>query len=150
MRPIYESDADLANEAQVMAILSGKWGAQFHKLPIKYHIDYAAAKDGIVVAYVEVKVRRYSMDQIDKWGGYMLSVAKLQTAQQLCHISKAVFCLVVQCTDGLYWAAIKDFSEFPVVITGRSDRGDAQDIEPCVLIPKSRFTQMINQQETEN
>ena len=142
MRPLYESDTDIANEAQVMAALSRRWDAQFHKLPIRYHIDYAATKDNRVVAYVEVKVRKYSMDQIDKWGGYMLSVAKLQTAQQLCHISNAVFCLVVRCTDGLYWVAIKDFSEFPVSITGRSDRGDAQDIEPCVLIPKSRCTKM--------
>lgn len=142
MRPLYESDTDIANETQVMSTLSHKWGARFHKLPIRYHVDYAATKNGIVAAYVEIKVRKYSMDQIDGWGGYMISVAKLQTAQQLCRISKAVFCLVVQCTDGLYWIAIKDFSEFPVSITGRSDRGDAQDIEPCVLIPKSRFTKM--------
>ena len=142
MRPLYESDTDIANETQVMSTLSRKWGAGLHKLPIRYHIDYAATKNGIVVAYVEIKVRKYSMDQIDRWGGYMISVAKLQTAQQLCQISKAIFCLVVQCTDGLHWIAIKDFSEFPVSITGRSDRGDAQDIEPCVLIPKSRFTKM--------
>ena len=142
MRPLYESQSDLRNEAQVISILTQEWSAQFHKLPIRYHLDYAVTKDGRVVAYVEVKVRRYSMAQIDKWGGYMLSVAKLQTAQELCRISNAVFCLVVQCTDGLYWMTIKDYSAFPVVITGRSDRGDSQDIEPCVLIPGSRFTRL--------
>jgi hypothetical protein len=143
MRPIYETQADLRNEAAVIKILSQKWRVDFHKLPIKYHLDYAATRYGKVTAYVEVKVRKYRMDQIGKWGGYMLSVGKLQTAKQLCEISSAAFCLAVQCADGLYWIAIKDFSEFPVVITGRTDRGDSQDIEPCVLIPAERFTLMV-------
>ena len=143
MRPIYETQADLRNEAAVIQILSQKWRVNFHKLPIKYHLDYAATRNGKVTAYVEVKVRKYRMDQIGKWGGYMLSVGKLQTAKQLCEISSAAFCLAVQCADGLYWIAIKDFSEFPVVITGRTDRGDSQDIEPCVLIPAERFTLMV-------
>jgi len=143
MRPIYETQADLRNEAAVIEILSQKWRVNFHKLPIKYHLDYAATRKGKVTAYVEVKVRKYRMDQIGKWGGYMLSVGKLQTAKQLCEISSATFCLAVQCADGLYWIAIKDFSEFPVVITGRTDRGDSQDIEPCVLIPAERFTSLV-------
>jgi hypothetical protein len=143
MRPIYETQADLRNEAAVVEILSQKWRVNFHKLPIKYHLDYAATRNGKVTAYVEVKVRKYTMAQIGKWGGYMLSVGKLQTAKQLCEISSATFCLAVQCADGPYWIAIKDFSEFPVVITGRTDRGDAQDVEPCVLIPAERFTSLV-------
>lgn len=141
-RPLYETQADLRNEAAVIKILSQKWRVNFHKLPIKYHLDYAATRNGKVVAYVEVKVRKYRMDQIDKWGGYMLSVGKLQTAKQLCEISNTSFCLAVQCVDGLYWITIKDFSQFPVVITGRADRGDAQDVEPCVLIPAEKFSLM--------
>lgn len=144
MRPLYETQSDLRNEAQVVSILSKSWNTTFHKLPIRYHLDYAATKNGKVIGYVEIKVRKYTMAQIDKWGGYMLSIAKLQTAQELCRISKATFCLVVQCTDGLYWMTIKDFSEFPVVITGRTDRGDSQDVEPCVLIPGGRFTLMVD------
>lgn len=139
MRPLYESASDLSNEAQVISTLSKKWDIKFHKLPIRYHLDYAATKNGRVVGYIEVKVRKYTMSQISNWGGYMLSVGKLQAAKQLCEISKASFCLAVQCTDGLYWTTIKDFSEFPVTITGRTDRGDEQDVEPCVLIPGGRF-----------
>jgi hypothetical protein len=143
MRPIYETQADLRNEAAVVEILSQKWRVNFLKLPIKYHLDYAATRNGKVTAYVEVKVRKYTMAQIGKWGGYMLSIGKLQTAKLLFEISSATFCLAVQCADGLYWIAIKDFSEFPVVITGRTDRGDAQDVEPCVLIPAERFTSLV-------
>ena len=143
MRPLYETQADLRNEAAVIEILSQKWRVNFNKLPIKYHLDYAATRNGKVVAYIEVKVRKYRMDQIGKWGGYMLSVGKLQTAKQLCEISNATFCLAVQCLDGLHWIAIKDFSQFPVVITGRTDRGDAQDVEPCVLIPAESFTSLV-------
>ncbi len=142
-RPMYETQADLRNEAAVIEILSQKWRVNFHKLPIKYHLDYAATRNGKVVAYVEVKVRKYTMERIGQMGGYMLSVGKLQTAKQLCEISSAAFCLAVQCTDGLHWIAIKDFTEFPVAITGRTDRGDSQDVEPCVLIPAGRFTSLV-------
>lgn len=141
-RPLYETQADLRNESAIISLLTKEWDAQFHKLPIRYHLDYAATKHGRVVGYVEIKVRKYTMAQIDKWGGYMLSVGKLQAAKQLCEISNSSFCLVVQCTDGLYWLTIKDFAEFPVVITGRTDRGDSQDIEPCVLIPGARFSRI--------
>jgi hypothetical protein len=143
MRPIYETKDDLGKEATVIQTLQQKWRVNFHKLPIRYHLDYAAVRDGRVVSYVEIKVRKYSMAQIDSFGGYMLSVGKLQAAKQLCEISNATFCLAVQCSDGLYWIAIKDYAEFPVVITGRTDRGDAQDIEPCVLIPAVRFTSLV-------
>lgn len=143
-RPIYETQADLNNESAIISRLSSAWNTSFHKLPIRYHLDYAATKNGKVVGYLEIKVRKYTMAQIDKWGGYMLSIGKLQAAKQMCEISSSSFCLVVQCTDGLYWMTIKDFSEFPVVITGRTDRGDAQDIEPCVLIPGARFTLMVD------
>ena len=139
MRPLYESEADLSREAKVMERLSKLWRCSFHKLPIRYHLDYAAVRNKRVVGYVEVKVRNYSMEQIDRMGGYMLSLGKMQAGQSLSSLSKVPICLVVQCTDATYWLAVKDFSEFPVTITGRTDRGDAQDVEPCVLIPKARF-----------
>lgn len=139
-RPLYETSADLSNEAAVLDLISKKWGAVYHKLPIRYHLDYVATNPkGQVVGYVEIKVRKHSMDQIDRWGGYMLSLAKLQTAESLCRISKAVFVLVVKCPEGVYWAKITDFTKFPVVIAGRTDRGDLQDVEPCVMIPTKLF-----------
>lgn len=143
-RPIYETQADLSNEAAVLQLLSKKWKATFHKLPIRYHLDYAATnQNGTVVAYVEIKVRKYTMQQINNWGGYMLSVAKLQAAQELCRISKAVFILVVKCADAIYWVKITDYAQFPVVIAGRKDRKDSQDIEPCVMIPMQNFTSLV-------
>ena len=144
-RPIYETQADLSNEAAVLQLLSKKWKATFHKLPIRYHLDYAATNsDGSVVAYIEIKVRKYTMQQIDNWGGYMLSVAKLQAAQSLCQISNAAFILVVKCADGLYWMKFKNYAEFPVGIAGRTDRKDSQDIEPCVMIPAKKFTSLVS------
>ena len=73
----------------------------------------------------------------------MLSVAKLQAAQELCRISKAVFILVVKCADAIYWVKITDYTQFPVVIAGRKDRKDSQDIEPCVMIPMQNFTSLV-------
>ena len=143
-RPLYETPADLSNEAAVLDLISKKWGAVYHKLPIRYHLDYVATNSkGHVVGYVEIKVRKHSMQQIDQWGGYMLSLAKLQTAESLCRISKSAFVLVVKCPEGVYWVKITNFTGYPVRIAGRTDRGDSQDVEPCVMIPAKSFTSLV-------
>lgn len=134
MRPLYESDNDLQNEKQIIKLLSHKWGCSFYKLPIRYHLDYAATRNKEVVAYVEVKARNYSMQQIDSMGGYMLSVGKIVAAKNMWLPS----IVVVKLIDGIYQCRI-DEGLFPVHIMGRTDRGDNQDVEPCVLIPSTKF-----------
>ena len=34
----------------------------------------------------------------------------------------------------------EEWPVFDVTLTGRTDRGDAHDVEPCCLIPMARFT----------
>jgi len=140
MRPLYETKADLTLEGTVKGLLERAWGCELAKLPIRYHLDFVCSKDGKVVAFCEVKTRNYTMAAIDQMGGYLLSIGKWEAAKSLCDASNLAFLLVVRALDGLYYARFKeDFKPDDVLLRGRTDRNDWQDVEPCVLLKTSRF-----------
>jgi hypothetical protein len=142
MRPLYETQDNLSSEQEVAAHLEKAWKCSMSKLPIRYHLDFVAQRGKNAVAFCEVKVRNYSMDQIGKMGGYMLSLGKWSAAKQMCEASCLPFILVVKTTDGIWYSIIESFKPDSVIVNGRQDRGDWQDIEPCVLINQSKFKQL--------
>lgn len=139
MRQLYETQEDLSSEAEVANYLSKIWKCEMSKLPIRYHLDFVAQRGKNAVAFCEVKVRNYSMEQIGKMGGYMLSLGKWSSAKQMCEASGLPFILVIKTTDGIWFSLIDSFKPDSVIVNGRTDRDDWQDIEPCVLIKQSRF-----------
>jgi len=56
--------------------------------------------------------------------------------------------IAVQLTDGIYVWSIPNKTSFErlpeIKMMGRRDRGDPQDIEPCVLIPMKKFRKIID------
>ncbi len=142
MRPLYETQDNLSSESDVAGYLSKIWKCDMVKLPIRYHLDFVAQRGKNAVAFCEVKVRNYSMDQIERMGGYMLSLGKWSSAKQICEASGLPFILIIKTTDGIWFALIESFKPDSVIVNGRQDRGDWQDIEPCILIKKSRFKQI--------
>ena len=139
MRQLYETQDNLNSERDVATHLEKIWKCEMSKLPIRYHLDFVAQRGKNAVAFCEVKVRTYSMEQIGKMGGYMLSLGKWSSAKQMCEASGMPFILVVKTTDGIWYAIIQSFEPDNVIVNGRQDRNDWQDIEPCVLINQSRF-----------
>lgn len=143
MRPLYESSGDLKNEQDVARELGLRWDCQFIKMPLRYHVDFAILHKRELAAWSELKVRNYSMPEIHKMGGYMLSLGKWMEAERLSKISKLPFVLVVKTTDGLWHYTTRDFEHDGISIKGRTDRNDWQDVEPCVMFQTSRFKQVI-------
>jgi hypothetical protein len=139
LRPLYETAADLDNEASIATVLGLKWDCKFVKLPIRYHLDFVVTRDDKAVAYAELKTRNYSMADIDKMGGYLMSIGKWSAAKQLCDASLLPFVLIVKTLDGLYRSSFTEFIPDDVLVRGRTDRNDWQDIEPCVLLNTQRF-----------
>lgn len=139
MRPLYETAADLDNEASIAKVLSLKWDCNFVKLPIRYHLDFVVTRDDKAIAYAEFKTRNYSMADIDKMGGYLMSIGKWSAAKQLCDATQLPFILVVKTLDGVYRSSFTEFKPDDVLVRGRTDRNDWQDIEPCVLLNTQRF-----------
>ena len=139
MRPLYETAADLEGEVSVAKTLASLWNCEFVKLPLRYHLDFVVTRNGRAVAYAELKTRNYSMADIDKMGGYLMSIGKWSAAKQLCDASLLPFVLIVKTLDGLYRSSFTEFIPDDVLVRGRTDRNDWQDIEPCVLLNTKRF-----------
>jgi hypothetical protein len=142
MRPLYETKDDLNRETSVVNIIEKAWNCTMTKLPIRYHLDYVARRGDKAVAFCEIKTRNYTMAQIDSFGGYLMSIGKWSSAESLHKASGLPFSLVVHATDGIYYSTFKEFIPDDVLVRGRTDRNDWQDIEPCVLLNTNRFTKL--------
>lgn len=142
MRPMYETKVDLQNELDAVAVAERKWNCKMAKLPIRYHLDFVAQRGDVAVAFCEVKTRNYTMEKIGKMGGYLMSIGKWSAAKNLHDATGLPFILVVRTMDGVWYSAFKDFTPDNVLVRGRTDRDDWQDIEPCVLIDVAKFSKL--------
>lgn len=145
MRPLYESQADLDRESIVVDLLQSKWDCTMTKLPIRYHLDYVIQRGDKAVAFCEIKTRNYTMAEIQNFGGYLMSIGKWASAESLHRSTGLPFILVVKATDGVYFSSFSEFKPDDVLVRGRTDRNDWQDIEPCVLLDTRRFTKIPSQ-----
>jgi hypothetical protein len=136
---MYETGADLDRETSVVNVIEKAWNCTMTKLPIRYHLDYVARRGDKAVAFCEIKTRNYTMAQIDSFGGYLMSIGKWSSAESLHRASGLPFSLVVHATDGIYYSMFKEFIPDDVLVRGRTDRNDWQDIEPCVMLNVDKF-----------
>lgn len=134
-RPIYETSRHLSAEQQLADIICQKFNCTLSKMPIKYGLDYAAARNKEICAFLELKCRTNPMQQ---YPDYMLSMHKLMAAQQIL-ITTALQCLlVVSWTDAIGYTEINPDC-YNYGISGRKDRNDPDDIEPVGYIPIDQF-----------
>lgn len=138
MRPMYENAASLEAETSLKDDIERAWRVSLVKLPISYAVDYAAVRGKSVAAWFELKCRTTLYGTYDT---YMLSLHKWQALKSLARIRPSF--LVVRFVDGPWFLRVQaDGMPSDVVIGGRFDRGDPQDIEPVVLIDMSKFEKM--------
>ncbi len=142
MRPMYESGDNLKSEFSVIQSVCDRWKCEYSKLPIRYHLDYVMRRGDKAVAFCEVKTRNYKMSEIDSMGGYLMSVGKWMAGKSMSKSTGLPFVLVVKTTDGIWYAKFTEFKPDDVLVRGRTDRNDWQDIEPCVLLNCNRFTKL--------
>lgn len=138
-RPLYETKQDLTNEQDIMLRIKDKWKCDAEKLGIKYKLDFALTRDKVICAFAEVKVRKYnSTDFPDIY----ISLHKFLAAQEIKSALLIPTYLVVKWKDGLFYTPFESCNVSKASITGRTDRGDAQDIEPQVHIPIDYFKEL--------
>lgn len=144
MRQMYETAADLACEQEVASRITAAWDCSLRKLPIRYHLDFAVTRGDKLVGFCEIKTRNYTMQQIDSMGGYLMSIGKWEAARNLSYAADKPFVLAVKTTDGIWYSSVygSQFVADDVLVRGRTDRGDWQDIEPCVLLDCNRFKRL--------
>lgn len=139
MRPIYETDDDLQNELVVVKDLCSGLNCSYKKLPISYGLDYALIREEDVFAFIEIKCRKRHSQRHES---LMVSAQKRVKAQDLSRATGVPCMLVSSFTDGVYWI---NFAEKPdkVTFNGRTDRGDAQDVEPVIHYATERLSLVL-------
>jgi len=130
-----ESAKDRAAEKKFAEQMLRETGEEYVKLPEFSVIDFRVRKDGQYIGYAEFKRRwnhsTYYPDLIldeDKW--------KELVDHSLWTEAK----FWVQYDDCLKWIKADEALKLDVTMAGRRDRGDPNDIEPCVHIPNGRLT----------
>jgi hypothetical protein len=138
MRPVYETKQDLENEKAVAMCLSEKWNCNVEKTKKFYPCDYSGIRRGNVVSFLEIKCRP-QLDHDDR-DSYMTGALKICSCLSIAERLKRPFILVVSFNDGIYYT-----NTFPtdfIIMGGRRDRNDPDDIEPCMLIPMTNFRRL--------
>lgn len=135
-RPLYETDNDRRKERLAMDRLLMGSNKVFRKLPIRYGVDFAIISDGKIVSWAEVKCRNNSSALYQT---LMISAAKIWTGVTLSAQTGKPFFIVAEWTDGIGYLKIPDVSLFDLGFGGRTDRNDAQDMEPVYFIPVELF-----------
>ena len=146
-RPLYETDADLKRETDVVKMFETAWDVSMMKLPIQYKLDYMVTRNDKLLSFCEIKSKKdYPYENLDRNGGFAFSLAKWIAAEEMCKASNKSFILIVKLTDGLYYSRFgvghHQFKPDDVVISGRIDRGDWQDVEPMVVIRMEKFKKL--------
>lgn len=145
MRPIYETATDISREAGIAASLAACWDCRFQKMPKFYGVDFAALRKGEITAWFEIKHRFAS------YPSYRLSLHKWMRGIELSEITgKPAFIVVSWPVDGKREVIYRAINRDPVkvVLGGRKDRGDPDDIEPMVEIPVGEFKRVLIQEDT--
>jgi hypothetical protein len=131
----------------MVARLATQWQCLMHKLPLAYPLDWAlGTRARRTRAWVEAKDRStYDWPFYERHGGVFMSAMKWATARALSHATSVPFVFLVQVKDGSLWYhRPDDWSHDGVQVdAGRTDRGDWQDVEPCVLLRQSRFAPVV-------
>jgi hypothetical protein len=145
MRPRYETPEDEARERAIADELARVWQVRMIKLGDFYPCDWAVLSPDAttILAYVEIKDRNgYSLQQLDGWGGVYFSAMKWGMCAHLARISDRPFIFVPKAAGVLYayrtWAQYMNQHD-GVHLGGRHDRGDPNDIEPCIMLRAHRF-----------
>lgn len=139
-RPIYETEANLKEELQVMQVFADRYGYEFNKLPLQYRMDFAVLRDRKLLGLVEIKCRKFSWS---KYSTLIMSLAKLMHMQTYSSMNIPVT-LLMKNTDGLWWwrynpSSIDHYGWGGRHTGGPSKPRDDQDAEPVGFIHKDAF-----------
>lgn len=144
-RPQYESQDDRKEESKIARVIAASANCYAVKLPISYRLDYAfhdSTNDAQIRFWAEVKRRH---NNHDAYPTYMVSLAKWMAAAEMNRITGKRVLFGIKYDDGVYLLKVTEKSLLDMrpfltyAMGGRTDRGDAADIEPVVHIPMTYF-----------
>lgn len=130
MRPEHETDEDRFAEKRFADSMGPRLNSEFIKLPKYYIVDFVVKKNGKIIGFAEFKRRN---NPSDKYDTIMLALAKWMKLCEYSQYGGAWFW--IQYDDCLKWIKVEQSLYPSIEWSGRTDRGDPADKEPCVHIP---------------
>jgi hypothetical protein len=130
---ILERPIDVDNENAAAIRLEAAWAVKLHRYPRLHSVDWYAERADELVGYVEIKSRTVTADH---YPTVFLSMRKYLSLTMLEHTTGIAGTFVAGFSCGsLLWIRVRDVDARHVKITGRTDRGRAEDREPMILVP---------------
>ena len=142
---IYENATSLQREALVAEAVAHVWPLKLIKLPKLAAADFIALKDGRARSLIEIKARTTKLDQ---YPTLMLSMSKAVALKTVTRETGLPSIIVTTLTDRhsnecfWYWHKLTDLplgESYRIEVGGRTDRNDAMDVEPVIMIPYTDF-----------
>ena len=132
----HESPKDLANERAVLDKVCARWKCSAFKLPLRYELDFALLRDGVLKCFVEVKCRKSAQAA---YPTAVVGFEKVCTGLTLAEKAGVPFYLICRWTDVIgYTSTFKG----DIRLGGRYDRGDDQDPDLWMHIPVTQFVNL--------
>lgn len=134
-RPIYETDADRDRELATITAVADRLGLEVKTMPRRYPVDFMLTKGKGARYFAEVKCRKCERQT---YPTFMLGLAKYIGMITLQEQTGVPTIIVVGWKDliGMLRLPVPNLR---IEVGGRTDRGDAQDVEPVVQIPTDLF-----------
>ncbi len=139
-----ENVSTLTKEQEFCDDLAAAWSSPGNPLTMRITptfdpVDRICFRAGdVAVCALEVKCFKNSAADYVRWGSVYMDVHKFQALLGYSNIGLiAIF--AIRLSDGDYWCVIGDKLKPAITIKGRTDRGEPDDIQPCVHLLWSEF-----------
>lgn len=136
---MYEDEITLAAQSNAVPVIEKAFHCEIHWLRKYYEIDFAAARQGKVVAWIEYKRRNNNHDQ---YGDYFVAFSKICSLNTHAINSGIPAFLVVQWNDGFFYHKIQEPNTYELKLGGWKNQRDPTDFEPVMHIPLEQFRKM--------
>jgi hypothetical protein len=136
--PKFEGNDDFERQKEIERVIELAWHCKCLRIPYEYVLDNVCVRHRKVLAYTEIKVRKYLWTDHDD---IFLSLNKIMIAQAIRKSADVPCYLVVSTKEGLiHWTTID--RTFKNLVAGpKKERypRDRHECEPSVLIPRDEF-----------
>ena len=141
---IRETEQDKEHEQAIKQVVEASGKVRLIKTKNFSRIDFVMVRpDGKAIGLCECKTRSHAKGDYDT---LMIDFDKVEAGLHLCkhfrnpETKKSLdWYLLVQFTDGVYYYRYNSEHELTIREGGRTDRGDAKDIEAVVHVPITYF-----------
>jgi hypothetical protein len=141
-RAVFETASDRRRQAEIAALLAERWRCHLVDLGLLSTVDYRAERDGVTVAFIEIK-SRLNRDA-RTFSDVFLNVEKRTALVAAASRAGCAAIFVWAFRDQIRWIDVRECA-FPIEQRGRADR-DGMDVREAYRIPVHR-TQLLRQQE---